>query len=111
MGTQETMELIYSLAGFPNETEWIEFKESNSEPTRIARDISALANSAAYLGKEFRVPGPYYQHNMRTCFKSRFSVRYCRDAIGILRQQQKELAVQLPEFAEFLAPEMPIMSS
>jgi predicted HTH transcriptional regulator len=53
MGTQETMELIYSLAGFPNETEWIEFKESNSEPTRIARDISALANSAAYLGKEY----------------------------------------------------------
>ena len=53
VGTQETMELIYSLAGFPNETEWIEFKEGNSEPTRIARDISALANSAAFLGKEY----------------------------------------------------------
>ena len=47
------MELIYSLAGFPNETEWIEFKESNSEPTRIARDVSALANSAAFLGREY----------------------------------------------------------
>ena len=53
MGNQETLELIYSLAGFPNETEWIEFKESNSEPARIARDISALANSAAFLGKEY----------------------------------------------------------
>ena len=53
MGTQETMELIYSLAGFPEETEWIEFKESNSEPARIARDISALANSAAFLGREY----------------------------------------------------------
>lgn len=53
MGDQEILELIYSLAGFPNETEWIEFKEGNSEPTRIARDISALANSAAFLGREY----------------------------------------------------------
>ena len=53
MGNQETLELIYSLAGFPNETEWLEFKEGNSEPARIARDISALANSAAFLGKEY----------------------------------------------------------
>ncbi len=53
MGTQEIMELIYSLAGFPDETEWIEFKEGNSDPIRIARDLSALANSAAFLGKEY----------------------------------------------------------
>ena len=53
MGDQETLELIYSLAGFPNETEWIEFKEGNSDPERIARDISALANSAAFLGREY----------------------------------------------------------
>lgn len=53
MSDQETLELIYSLAGFPNETEWIEFKEGNSEPMRIARDISALANSAAFLGREY----------------------------------------------------------
>lgn len=53
MGDQETLELIYSLAGFPNETEWVEFKEGNSDPTRIARDISALANSAAFLDREY----------------------------------------------------------
>lgn len=53
MGDQETLELIYSLAGFPDETEWIEFKEGNSEPIRIARDISALANSAAFLSREY----------------------------------------------------------
>lgn len=53
MDNQEILELIYSLAGFPNETEWIEFKEGNSEPARIARDISALANSAAFLGREY----------------------------------------------------------
>ena len=53
MEDQEALELLYSLAGFPSETEWIEFKEGNSDPTRIARDISALANSAAYLGREY----------------------------------------------------------
>lgn len=49
MGEVEDMELIYSLIGYPDETEWIEFKEGNSDPERIGRDISALANSAAYL--------------------------------------------------------------
>ena len=51
MGEADDMELIYSLIGYPNETEWIEFKEGNSEPERIGRDISALANAAAYLGR------------------------------------------------------------
>ena len=46
------MDLIYSLVGYPDETEWIEFKEGNSDPDQIGRDISALANSAAYLGRE-----------------------------------------------------------
>lgn len=59
MPEAEKIELIYSLVGFPNETEWIEFKESNSDPERIGRDISALANSAAYLGRDcaYRVWG------------------------------------------------------
>lgn len=52
MPEAEKIELIYSLVGFPNETEWIEFKEGNCDPTRIGRDISALANSAAYLGRD-----------------------------------------------------------
>lgn len=51
MGDADDMELIYSLIGYPNETEWIEFKEGNSDLERIGRDISALANVAAYLGR------------------------------------------------------------
>lgn len=53
MGEAGQMELVYSLVGFPTETEWIEFKSSNSDPERIGRDISALANSAAYLGRNY----------------------------------------------------------
>lgn len=51
MGEADDMEFIYSLIGYPNETEWIEFKEGTSDPERIGRDISALANVAAYLGR------------------------------------------------------------
>lgn len=53
MPDAEKIELVYSLVGFPDETEWLEFKEGNGEPERIGRDISALANSAAYLGREY----------------------------------------------------------
>lgn len=45
------IELIYSLIGFPAETEWLEFKEGNSDAEKIGRDISALANSAALCGR------------------------------------------------------------
>ena len=48
----DPMELLYQLVGYPNETEWIEFKASNNDCERIGRDISALANSAAYHGRE-----------------------------------------------------------
>ena len=48
----DPMDLLYSLVGYPDETEWIEFKEGNSDPEQIGRDISALANSAASLGRE-----------------------------------------------------------
>ena len=53
MGEASELELLYSLIGFPAESEWLEFKEGNSDPERIGRDISALANSAAYLGREY----------------------------------------------------------
>lgn len=39
MGEADGMELIYSLIGYPDETEWLEFKESNSDPVRTGRDI------------------------------------------------------------------------
>ena len=52
MSTEKLMELIYSLVGFPSETEWIEFKDSNKDPLSIGKDISALSNSAAFLGRD-----------------------------------------------------------
>ena len=53
MSISNDLELIYSLIGYPNETEWIEFKENYSEANQEARDISALANSAAYHERPF----------------------------------------------------------
>ena len=53
MPTADIMELIYTLRGYPSETEWLEVKEGNSEPKRIAQDISALANAASYHGRDF----------------------------------------------------------
>lgn len=51
MGEASDMELIYTLIGYPDETEWLEFKEGNNDPGRIGKDISALANIAASLGR------------------------------------------------------------
>ena len=47
------MDLVRSLASYPDETEWIEFKEGSRDAERIGRDISALANAAAYAGRDF----------------------------------------------------------
>ena len=52
MGEASQMDLVYSLVGYPSETEWLEFKENNADPERLAEDISALANTAAYYGRE-----------------------------------------------------------
>lgn len=43
--------LLRELQRLPKETEWVEFKQSNAEPSEIGEYISALANSAALLGK------------------------------------------------------------
>ncbi|MGN1209841.1 MAG: helix-turn-helix domain-containing protein, partial [Duodenibacillus sp.] len=53
MGDIDGIELVYSLSGYPDETEWIEFKEGNTDLDRIARDISALANAAAFHERPF----------------------------------------------------------
>ena len=42
-------QLLKPLLTFSRETEWIEFKENNSDPEMIGQRISALANSAALL--------------------------------------------------------------
>ncbi len=44
--------LLKELASMPNEAEWVEFKHNNDEPYLMGEYISALANSAALLGKQ-----------------------------------------------------------
>lgn len=43
--------LLKELCLLPNETEWVEFKH-NADVDKIGEYISALANSAALLGKQ-----------------------------------------------------------
>ncbi len=43
--------LVQELRAVPRETEWIEFKVSDSDPSEVGKYISALANSAALLDK------------------------------------------------------------
>lgn len=42
--------LVNQLRSLPEETEYVEFKQSFSEPEKEAKDICALANSATYHG-------------------------------------------------------------
>lgn len=46
------LSLLRELIKLPNETEWVEFKHNNADPAEIGQYISALANSAALLGKQ-----------------------------------------------------------
>lgn len=43
--------LVRELAKLPSETEWVEFKRNRADLTDIGEYVSALANSAALLGK------------------------------------------------------------
>jgi ATP-dependent DNA helicase RecG len=45
--------LVRELCKLPNETEWVEFKVNSAEPQEIGEYLSALANSAALVGKAF----------------------------------------------------------
>ena len=44
--------LLQELSRLTKETEWVEFKHNNDDPQMIGEYISALANSAALLGKQ-----------------------------------------------------------
>lgn len=44
--------LLRELTKLPTETEWVEFKHNNDDPQQIGEYISALANSAALIGKQ-----------------------------------------------------------
>lgn len=52
MAPTATIDLVQGLAMYPSETEWLEFKVSNPDAPMIGRTISALANSAAYHGRD-----------------------------------------------------------
>lgn len=45
--------LVHELCALPRETEWVEFKMNDAESRAIGEYISALANSAALVGKAF----------------------------------------------------------
>jgi ATP-dependent DNA helicase RecG len=45
------LSLFHELRKIPHETEWVEFKHNNDNPDEIGEYLSALANSAALLGK------------------------------------------------------------
>jgi ATP-dependent DNA helicase RecG len=51
METTELTSLLTRLLSEPNETEWLEFKESYYEPEILGEYLSALANSANLHGK------------------------------------------------------------
>ena len=43
--------LVHELRNLDSETEWVEFKQDNTDPKMIGEYISALSNSAALVGK------------------------------------------------------------
>lgn len=52
MITEDLQLLVEELKALPHESEWVEFKENNSDPQLIGEYISALANSACLENKE-----------------------------------------------------------
>ncbi len=49
--TEYLVGLVHELRKLPVETEWVEFKHNKAEPEEIGEYLSALANSAALIGK------------------------------------------------------------
>lgn len=49
---EQLQALLRELCRLPSETEWVEFKHNNDDAPMIGEYISALANSAALLGKQ-----------------------------------------------------------
>lgn len=46
-------DIVNKLTNLSTETEWVEFKQSVDDPEKIGKNISALSNSAALVGKDF----------------------------------------------------------
>lgn len=52
MTDERLQDILTDLRRLPKEAEWVEFKGSNDDPHEIGEYLSALANSAALLGKK-----------------------------------------------------------
>ena len=52
METKHLIPLIEQLLALPNETEWVEFKKDNTNPSMIGEYLSALSNSATLHNKQ-----------------------------------------------------------
>ncbi|MCY4158836.1 MAG: ATP-binding protein [Bacteroidetes bacterium] len=52
MAVQTNMpDLVRRLIRQPQETEWLEFKSSDAEPSKIGQNISAIADATALAGR------------------------------------------------------------
>lgn len=51
MSPEDLKNLVRALADLPKETEWVEFKVDKSDPEEIGKYLSALSNSAAFVGQ------------------------------------------------------------
>lgn len=52
MDTTQFAKLVTDLTSLDRETEWVEFKENNTNPEEIGEYLSAIANSAALARRE-----------------------------------------------------------
>src|SRR5436305_10419666 len=51
--TQDLRDILQHIRASNRESEWVEFKVDDDEPSEVGEYISALANSAALVGKRF----------------------------------------------------------
>lgn len=51
MTTTHAEDLLYSLVGYPSNTEWLAFVGSEIDVQQIGKDVCAVANSAAFHGR------------------------------------------------------------
>ena len=53
MDDKELSALLQSLLNLPSENEYVEFKHNNYKPEEVGKRISALANGAALIGRDY----------------------------------------------------------
>jgi len=94
--------LVEELRVYDSETEWVEFKDSNTNPELIGKSISALANSACRLG----IPTAYMiwgiDDHTHEVIGSSFYYRQCRKGAEEL---ENWLRHQLTDNATFVFSE------